>query len=158
MSDAPIKVLHVEDNQADAEVVARFLSYATQERFTVIRAKSLSSTLDYLESGQFDVVLLDLNLPDSDGQSAFDRVYAAARKTPIVVLTGVGDEPLGTSYVRRGAQDYLVKSRFDSSLLIRVLRYAIERMRLMSELAEARRREEYERELRLLGRMSVKQG
>jgi diguanylate cyclase (GGDEF)-like protein len=86
------------------------------------------------EDSSFDVVLLDLGLPDSQGMETVERMVTAAPEIPIVVLTGINDPELGVEAVQRGAQDYLPKGHFDSHLMIRAIRYAIERHRIKEEL------------------------
>lgn len=88
---------------------------------------SLSTGLERLTKIETDVVLLDLNLPDSRGFVTFTKTRAQAPEVPIVILTGIPDEKLALKAVREGAQDYLIKSHIDSDLLIRTIRYAIER-------------------------------
>src|SRR5205814_214856 len=102
----------------------------------------LSRGLDCLSSRRFDVIVLDLSLPDSTGLETFRRLHALASSTPIVVLTGLSDATVGIAAVQQGAQDYLVKGQVDGPLLVRALRYAIERKRLEEQqrlLVEASR-------------------
>jgi diguanylate cyclase (GGDEF)-like protein len=89
------------------------------------------------EDSSFDVVLLDLGLPDSQGLETVEQMVAAAPEIPIVVLTGINDPELGIEAVQRGAQDYLPKDHFDSNLMIRAIRYAIERHRVREALQQS---------------------
>ncbi len=138
MPEAPIRVLLIEDNPADARLVAVALAESSGARFQMKTAARLSAGLDYLRHDQFDVVLLDLSLPDCPREETIARVSAAAARLPIVVMTGLDDERLSREIVKQGAQDYLVKGRFDGQWLTRALFYAIERKRAHEEIARAR--------------------
>jgi PAS domain S-box-containing protein len=105
--------------------------------FSLATAQRLHEGLELLAARAFDVVLLDLSLPDSRGLKSFVRTYAAAPHTPIIVLTGHDDEQLAVEAVREGAQDYLVKDQVDSNLLTRSINYAIERKRASEALRES---------------------
>jgi two-component system sensor histidine kinase/response regulator len=138
MPDTLIRVLLIEDNPADARLVTVALAESRQTRFEVKTAARLSIALDHLRHDQFDVVLLDLSLPDCPREQTISRVTTAAARLPIVVLTGLDDELLGREIVKLGAQDYLVKGQFDGRLLTRALFYAIQRKRSEEKLAAAR--------------------
>jgi signal transduction histidine kinase len=100
----------------------------------------LAESLQCLAADRFDLILLDLSLPDSQGLDTLRAVHARACATPIVVLTGTDDETLGVAAIRHGAQDYLVKGRTDARFLVRALRYAVERHHIEQELAKYRDR------------------
>ena len=95
----------------------------------------LSSALELLAVEKFDVVVLDLGLPDSDGIGSLEPILRAAEYIPVILLTGLEDEVLAAESVRGGAQDYLVKGQFDPKSLSRSIRYSIERKRILSENA-----------------------
>jgi signal transduction histidine kinase len=99
------------------------------QEFQLEHADVLSTGLDRLNQGGIDVVILDLSLPDSTGPDTFRKVHSQASDIPIMVLTGLDDETLGESLVREGAQDYLTKGQLDNNVLVRSIRYAIERKR-----------------------------
>ncbi len=120
--------------------------------FELEHAERLSAGVQRLERGDVDVVLLDLDLPDSRGLDTFTKLRNQAAAVPIVVLTSMDDEDQAAKAVQLGAQDYLIKGQVESELLGRSLRYAIERQRLLRELEETRQREQYERELSSLER------
>ena len=97
----------------------------------------LTEALKHLEKDRPDVILLDLNLEDSAGYETFYRVRQAASRAAILVLSGSDDEDLAIKTVREGAQDYLVKGTFDGRLLLRSIRYAIERKRSEEALRQS---------------------
>ncbi len=140
MDNAP-KLLLVEDNPGDARLIQEMLSEVETSKFEVTHEVSLNDALKRLSSGAFDVILLDLGLPDSHGLDTFTSVYAQAADVPIVVMSGFDDESFAIKAVRQGAQDYLVKGRIESSLLVRAIRYASERKRLLMELKESQQKE-----------------
>lgn len=129
MEERPVKVLLIEDNPSDARLLREMFAEAEGTPFELERATRLSAGLKQLAKGSFDVVLLDLSLPDSQGLDTFARVHALALQMPIIVLTGLDDTTVAVQAVREGAQDYLVKGRIDTALLTRAIRYAIERKR-----------------------------
>jgi signal transduction histidine kinase len=108
----------------------------TDIRFALEGAESLKAGLLQLDRGEFDVILLDLNLPDSRGLETVKAVHRKAAGTPIVVLTGFEDESVGLEAIGLGAQDYLIKDRLNITLLSRAIRFAIERSAMMRELRE----------------------
>lgn len=128
-----LQVLLVEDNPADALLVEVALEeMAAPPRF--VHVSRLSDALELLEGrpeqapgGGFDVVLLDLGLPDSQGLSSFGRVHQVAPDLPLIALTGLDDGKLSLEALQSGASDYLIKGQVDSALLERSIRYAIER-------------------------------
>jgi signal transduction histidine kinase len=132
-----LDVLLVEDNAGDARLIARALAQQG-DRFCLEIVEELSAALDRLGRGGIDVVLLDLSLPDSEGLETFTRLYAGAPGVPIVVLSGLDDEKVALQAVQDGAQDYLVKRVGPSEVVIRALRYAVERHRIEGELRRAK--------------------
>ncbi len=134
-------VLLIEDNLGDARLVARLLERGST-RFEVAHVESLAQGLRKLAEGGFDVILLDLHLPDSHGLHTLTAVLRAARDLPVVVLTGLDDDELGMTAVHAGAQDYLVKGSADGPLLARSLHYAKERKRADRTIRELSRRNE----------------
>jgi signal transduction histidine kinase len=124
-----IRVLLVEDNPGDARLIREILARARGAQFELERVERLSAALERLTTGGIDAILLDLTLPDSNGLDTFFKVHARAPRVPITVLSGFDDEVVAIHAVREGAQDYLVKGQVDRNLLVRALRYAIERKR-----------------------------
>lgn len=140
----PLAVLLVEDNPADAYLVRDMLAEGSGEgaRFTVTQVDRLAKALEQVTGAVFDVVLLDLSLPDAHGIEIVTGLHAAAPGVPIVIMSGNQDEALAIHGVREGAQDYLVKGRVESDLLVRSLRYAIERKRIEDRLNAKTREQE----------------
>lgn len=126
------KVLLVEDCATDAQLLRLLLS--SDPKLTVTTATTLARGKDCLGQKPFDLVLLDLSLPDAKGIEAIHQMHCAARNVPIIALSTRDDEDLGVRALREGAQDYLVKCETDRSLLMRVIRYALERHRLVAQL------------------------
>ena len=130
-----IRVLLIEDNPGDAHLIQAILGDAAVDGFVLERAERLAHGIDRLASGGVDSVLLDLSLPDSHGLETFSRLHAEAPGVPIIVLSGLEDETVAVSAVHQGAQDYLVKGHVDGHVLVRAIRYAIERKRTADQLA-----------------------
>jgi two-component system cell cycle response regulator len=130
----PSTVLLVEDNPADAFLARRILADAEDPSPTVETEDRLAGAIQRLARGGVDVVVMDLSLPDSKGLDSFERIRHEAPGVPLVILSGLEDQAIAVEAVRRGAQDFLVKGRFNGGVLSRTLRYAIERHRLQSQI------------------------
>ncbi|RMF92361.1 MAG: response regulator [Nitrospinota bacterium] len=152
-----IKVLLVEDNPGDRDLVLAYLT-ARGNHGQVEQAASLREAFDMLTKSVFDVVLLDLGLPDSSGLETVRRLLSQVPDIPVVVLTGLEDEHIGLEAVRSGAQDYLVKGRIGPELLSRALCYAVERHRILRELDQEREKVKREREEHTLQGLSASTG
>jgi len=124
-----LKILLIEDNPGDVRLIREMLTDIKSASFELEHCDRLKGGLDRLILKGIDVILTDLNLPDSNGIETFRRIYAQTPKLPIVVLTGFFDETMGIQTVQEGAQDYLIKQDVNSVLLGRTIRYAIERNR-----------------------------
>ncbi|MBD2112173.1 MULTISPECIES: hybrid sensor histidine kinase/response regulator [Cyanophyceae] len=133
---APIHVLLIEDNPGDRRLMQELLREVTSVAIQLDYADSLGQGMQYLKQSPFDVVLLDLFLPDSQGFATFTQLHQQERKTPIIVTTGLNDETLALNAVQAGAQDYLVKGQITGELLVRSIRYAIERKRAEQKIRE----------------------
>ncbi len=140
MTKPSIKVLLIEDNRDDAQLMMEALAKEPYAFFELTHAERLSTGLAHLKAGGIDLVLLDLNLPDSDGLDTLSRVRVEAPNVPVVVLTAFDDEALAAQALQKGAQDYLVKGYVQvyRDLLGRALRYAVERKHGQEELDQAR--------------------
>lgn len=135
MNDS-IKILLIEDNPGDVRLLREMLAEMPGTLFDLECADRLSAGLQRLAAGETDVILLDLSLPDSRGFDTFLRVQAQAPRVPLIVMSGLDDEALALKAVREGAQDYLVKGQFDGLLLLRAIRYAIERKHAEEEIRQ----------------------
>jgi signal transduction histidine kinase len=153
MLGRPITMLLVEDNPGDARLVREALVDAGAAEITLVHVTRLDAALARLAAGGIDIVLLDLLLPDGSGLDTVTRVHGAAPDVPLIVLTGFSIEGLGLQAVRIGAQDYLIKGRFDGAALVRGVRHALERHRMLLEL-ERTRRQQLELKDRLLSHVS----
>ncbi len=153
MSSQATRILLVEDNPGDARLLRETLRDAESFPFELAHAGRLGEAEARLEAEPYDVVLLDLSLPDAHGLETVRRTLQAAPEAPIIVLTGLDDETLAVQAVQAGAQDYLVKGRVESVLLARAIRYAMERKRLERE---RQRLLESEREARAVAEAAVR--
>ena len=130
----PVRVLLIEDDPYDAELTMAALGEIQSFRCLGERTETLHQGLDRISQGAVDIILLDLGLPDSLGLNTFELAYGRNPDVPMIILSGLADEDLAARIVMEGAQDYLVKGKFDSHLLARAIRYAIERHKTKAEL------------------------
>ena len=138
MTRQDLTLLLVEDNPGDVRLVQEILRDSTIARFRVESCDTLAAAVERLAAGGIDVVLLDLNLPDSDGLDTFRALHGSFPTTAITVLTGAADDASATSAIREGAQDYLLKGVVGGESIVRSLRYSIERKGAARELDEYR--------------------
>ena len=137
MDQTQIHVLLVEDNSFDARFVTEMLKDDEIGAFKIQHGKSLLEALSILSrGGEIQVILLDLALPDESGLQTLRRIVPAAHGASIVVLTGYLDEETGIAALREGAHDYLIKGQVEGRQLRRILRYAVERQKLLMELRD----------------------
>ncbi|MFZ5802744.1 MAG: ATP-binding protein [Candidatus Omnitrophota bacterium] len=122
-----ISVLIIESVVRDLRLLLKLLAECRSPRFRVKATPSLKKGLEALASGDYQVVLADVSLKDARGMEVFDEIHRAFPKVPVVLLSRLGDQKRALAAVRRGAQDYLIKAKLNSSMLSRVLCYAIER-------------------------------
>jgi diguanylate cyclase (GGDEF)-like protein/PAS domain S-box-containing protein len=128
MSKKSIKILLlVEDNPGDARLLREMFDEQGSHNTELTHVECVSEAEKHLADGAFDIIVLDLGLPDAKGLGAVRRTHAAAPRVPLVVLTGLDDESLAAQALQEGAQDYLIKGQIDARGLLRALRYAIER-------------------------------
>jgi len=130
----PIRVLLIEDNPGDIRLIQEMIKDVGYNKFELIIKENLTDGIQSLSENEFQVILLDLSLPDSFGLDTFTRILDKAPETPIIILTGTDDQELAVEAVKSGAQDYLVKIMVNSTLLERSIYYAIERHRIKDEL------------------------
>jgi diguanylate cyclase (GGDEF)-like protein len=121
-------ILLVDDSPADARLIREYLSEVKDFSFELTHANRLKTGLEYLALGDtpFDIILLDLTLPDSQNTDALIN-FRALTHLPIIVQSGIDDEEMAIKVVQEGAQDFLIKGQLSGSLLVRALRYAVER-------------------------------
>jgi signal transduction histidine kinase len=137
MSVTQLNVLLAEDNPGDATLVEHYLNTSEAYHFVddidLTHVESLRH-VEETETDVYDVLLLDLGLPESTGLATLDRATDVVEDIPIIVLTGMSDSEKSMEAIQRGAQDYLPKSELDSDRLIRALRYAVIRGRQQRNL------------------------
>ncbi|QQS53377.1 MAG: response regulator [Candidatus Competibacteraceae bacterium] len=144
----PLRLLLVEDDPGHARLTREWLHDADPFGFVITHAATLTEAQMRLKEGDFDLAALDLGLPDSQGLATLKAMHQAAPDLPIVVLTGHSDESQGVAAVEAGAQDYLVKGRFEPEyLLSRTLKYAVERHQLQQRIDAEREQIQRQREL-----------
>ncbi len=129
-----VAVLLVEDSALDAKVIEGQLSQSTSVRFELTLETTLASGLQRIAETHFDVLLLDLNLPDSEGLETFFKVFRLAPQIPIVIITAQDNDDLATNAVSAGAQDFLVKGRTDVAGLVTAIGFAVKRHRRLRRL------------------------
>lgn len=129
MAETHIKTLLVEDDPDDVWVMRNLLADRQDVPFDLTQVELLSAAIERCAEDNFDVILLDLTLPDSSGLETFFTMHAHAGDVPIVVLSGHNDERSAIKAVQAGAQDYLVKGQVNDQVVVRSIRYAIERGR-----------------------------
>lgn len=129
-----VKILLVEDNLAEARLLQEFMKQAQSKEFSLVHVQRLRDAFHELNQQTYDVILLDLTLPDSQGLSSLPLLINQAPSTPIVVLTNTNDEELAIEAVRQGAQDYLVKRQVNPDVLLRSVQYAIARKQVLEQL------------------------
>jgi|GEM_PF-4876852 len=134
MGQYPCHVLLIEDNPGDAVLVRESLETIDPFEFQMTVGASLADGMGLLRERTFDVILLDLSLPDSQGLDTLKAVQATAERTPIIVLTGLSDDQTTTAAMAKGAQDYLVKDPGNYGVLYHSIRYSIERNGLTQKI------------------------
>lgn len=128
MNSEKIDILMVDDDPGAYRLVKLILDESPKPvKFIVKSVGTMAEALDVLAGRSFDLVMLDLGLPDSNGVQTVEKVYHAYPHIPIVVLTGLADEEAGIQAIKKGASDYLVKGKFFRDMLVRTIRYSLER-------------------------------
>ena len=132
--DNKLNILLVEDNPGDAFLLKFYLEDSVLRNAQIIHAEYLKTAIDLLSKNNFDLIILDLNLPDSIGIQTLQDILNAKKDAVVIVLTGLQDEELGLQTVKMGAQDFLVKGQFDGKVFTSSIRYAFERAQIRKEL------------------------
>ena len=127
MTNTKIHILLIEDDEIDVILVKRELLQALDGQFTLVHTERISEALELLQQQSFDLILLDISLPDSKGIETINRIRKQAANIPVAILSGTDDEKFAIRTIKAGAQDYLVKDRLTKGILARVVRYSIER-------------------------------
>jgi two-component system cell cycle sensor histidine kinase/response regulator CckA len=135
-----VRLLVLEDNPVDALCLREALDEVKGTKFAITHVETLREAKELLGNGDFHTVVLDLGLPDSQGIETFLEVKNSTVDVPIVVVSGLDDENLAIEAVRQGAQDYLLKDKWDGYFLSRSISFAIERKQTEKALREARER------------------
>lgn len=130
----PLQLLVVEDSEPDFILLKKHLNKSAISIAEIVRAESVSDVKELQHTDSFDLIFLDLSLPDSEGIDSFNAVKTLIPQTPLIVLSGMADMKIAVSAIGLGAQDYLVKGEFDEKLLTKTMRYSIERNKILSKL------------------------
>ncbi len=133
MEKKSFDILLIEDNNADVRLIKELLKSSEEFKFDLESNPRLSESLNRLKVKKFDVILLDLTLPDSDRESTLERVLNFTNTIPIIILTGLDDKDFALRSLQKGAQDYIVKDELNGPSLIRAILYAIERQKIETE-------------------------
>ncbi len=149
----PISVLLIEDNPTDSRFMQEIFQETSFSSFLLTCADRLQAGIEKVHRGGIDVVLLDLTLPDSQGLETFTALHNQIPDLPVIVLTGHDDRDLSVQAVAAGAQDYLVKGTVDADSLMRVIRYSIERARILKVLVEKEKQLLQTEKLAVMGTM-----
>jgi DNA-binding response OmpR family regulator len=134
MDKLELKVLLIEDNPGDAFLIKFYLGESTAPVFNVSHAETMQAGLELLANNKFDLILSDMNLPDSFGVETIKSILEKFPGNLVIVLTGLTDEAVGLETVRYGAQDFLVKGKFDGQVLISSVIFAFERFKLNRQI------------------------
>jgi signal transduction histidine kinase len=141
MNERPVNLLLVEDNPADANLIKEAFSHLTQETWQFVSAETLEDAITAYQnpaigssSDPFDLVLLDLGLPDARGLDTIQQFLEASPEAPVVVLSGLDDEKLALQAISVGAQDYLVKDQITLQALLKAIRFALRRQQALSQI------------------------
>lgn len=133
MQQTNLFILVIEDNPGDFILVNEYLEESFPKA-TISHADTLKKGIQYLEKERFDVILLDLTLPDGMGIDSFETINVKAEETPIIILTGLGDTQIALESLKTGAQDYIVKDDSSPAVLAKSIRYGIERSKIAGRL------------------------
>lgn len=138
-----VKALLIEDNPGDASLIREMLVDSQSQNIHLVWVERLSQGIERIAQEKIDLTILDLSLPDAQGLECFMEFRRHAPQLPVIVLSGSDDEQLAIQAVQNGAQDYLVKGNVDSKSLVRAVRYALERHRMLTEIENLHKNERY---------------
>jgi signal transduction histidine kinase len=134
-----LHLLLIEDNIHDAKLFSENLNLNYNNEFEIDYSLNLKSGVEKATNKEYDIIVSDLNLSDSTGLNTFNEIKKAAGGTPVIILSGLSDSNLTIEAIKSGAQDYIYKGFYESDFIYRVIRYAIERKKLVSEIEEKSR-------------------
>jgi PAS domain S-box-containing protein/putative nucleotidyltransferase with HDIG domain len=143
LSDETKKILLVEDSAGDARLILIYLNKEADQSYDVVVARTLSASLKLLEERDFDIVIVDLALPDSQGLNTFQQIHEARSDIPIIVLTVLDDKQKAIEAIQSGAQDYLVKGELQPEVISRAISYSIERKRAEGRIQREREKAQH---------------
>ena len=123
MHNSHIKALLFENDPGDFALLREYIAEDKSANIKLENVQRLEDGLELLSQNKFDIILVDLSLPDSHGFETFEKINTIWPEIPVIVLTGNDDDDLATQAVKAGAQDYLVKGQFEHQLLIRTLEF-----------------------------------
>ena len=132
-----LSILVIEDSSSDANLLYQTFLKAGKSDWSLTITERLSEGIAEAKASHFDIVLLDLSLPDSDGLETVETFILAVPNVPAIVLTVASDEKLAIAAINKGAQDYLIKGEISPNLLVRSISYSIERGQLLKELIQS---------------------
>jgi DNA-binding response OmpR family regulator len=135
MENQELKVLLIEDNPGDAFLIKFYLGESVAPKFQFFHGENMKTANELMSKNTFDIILMDLNLPDSIGLDTIKKLLEKYPNNLVIVLTGLVDEKVGLETVRFGAQDFLVKGKFDGKVLISSIMFAFERFNLNKQLS-----------------------
>jgi CheY-like chemotaxis protein len=127
-----IKILLIEDNPGDAYLIEEHLEEFATFPYELIVVETLGEALCVLEKKHFDVILLDLELPDSYGINTFLSIHNKNPLIPIIILTGLNDKKVGNYAIKKGAHDFLVKGQTEGRLLECIMQCSIKHKKKLS--------------------------
>ena len=140
MTQQTIKILFIEDSPEDADAIKKLLSGEKRHQFSVEHVDTLKAGVERLYVGHFDIVLVDLSLPDSKGLATFENLQRNTADLPIILYSAPADEDIAIEAMKKGAQDYLVKGDTDVRVVVHAIRYAIERKHIEAKVKESKER------------------
>lgn len=135
-----INILIIEDDESEAILLSELLSEYQLNDYNISHVVSLEEALEFIPNNDLEVVLVDLNLPDSFGIHTFVNLFEQFPHIPFIVMTAIEDDIIGINAVQKGAQDFLIKNNFDSIFLNRAIHYAIERKNTEEKLRKSEER------------------
>jgi len=131
-----IELLLIEDNIHDARLFSENLINNYYNEFEITHTSNVKTGIENISQKSFDIIVADLNLPDSSGINTFYEIKKKSGNTPVIILSGMNDSNLTLESIRSGAQDYIYKGNYEGDFIYRVVRHAIEREKLFREIEQ----------------------